>query len=123
MRRNQKGQGVSINTLIVIALAVFAVFIVINFVSGGVGQFTTMFKGATGSSGYQAARAQCGTACANWMTENCPTSGYTNDQVTKPRYADLDGDPNTDPEQYTCQEIMSRSDCSCGLFGGGGNSS
>ena len=121
--RNQKGQGVSINTLIIIALAVFAVFIVINFVSGGVGQFSALLGGATGTSEYQAAKARCGTYCTNWVNEGCPTTGYTYQQVTTTRTADLDGDPNTPVESYSCRgdvnPIMSASECGCGLFGGG----
>lgn len=69
--------GISINMVVIIALAVFAVFLIMGFVTGGWSYFTGAFKGATGGTGgYEAAKIRCDQFCVSYQGAGCPTSGY-----------------------------------------------
>lgn len=129
---NEKGQGISINMLIIIALAVFAVFLILGFVSGGWSYFAGAFGQATkGTGGAESAEIRCKTSCATWITAGCPGS------ATDPTYSwkkvhnaqeglDFNGDGIIgDDDKYYCRPggtdtasvthgpMVSAGECSC----------
>ena len=111
---NRKGQGLSINMLVIIALAVFVVFIVLGFTTGGWTKFAGLFGAATtgAGSGDEAARITCDSFCTQYANAGRPTIDSTGsgDVWHKKLYAerddiDLDGDGTIGPtEKYYCVE-------------------
>ena len=93
--KNKKGQGLSINTLVIIALAVFVIFLVIGFVTSGWSFFTSKFQVAK-VTGEDVAKSKCDTWCASWQSAGRPdvgTSGYWYDRLCAERFdVDINGD-------------------------------
>ena len=70
--KSKKGQGLSINTLVIIALAVFVIFLVIGFVTSGWGYFTNLFGGTLKHDPVETARTKCNQWCATWQATGTP---------------------------------------------------
>ncbi len=108
---NKKGQGLSINMLVIIALAVFVVFIVLGFTTGGWTKFAGLFGAATtgAGSGLEAARITCDSFCTQYANAGRPdiAPGDVWDDKLKATRADidLDGDGRIDGEWYVCTGI------------------
>jgi hypothetical protein len=106
---NRKGQGLSINMLVIIALAVFVVFIVLGFTTGGWTKFAGLFGAATqgAGSGLEAARITCDSFCAQYTNAGRPDIS-SGDVWSDKLYAerddiDLDSDGKIDTdEKYYC---------------------
>ncbi|HIJ98335.1 TPA: hypothetical protein H1005_00115 [archaeon] len=70
--RNKKGVELSINMLVIVALAVFALFLIIGFVIGGFSFFRDIFGGFTERSPEEVAQIKCQTAHTNWKNLGSP---------------------------------------------------
>ena len=70
--RNKKGVELSINMLVIVALAVFALFLIIGFVVGGFSFFSDIFRGFTERSPTEVAQLKCQTAHTNWKNAGSP---------------------------------------------------
>jgi len=93
--KTRKAQGISINMIVVIAIAVFVVFLVLGFATGGWRYFAEAFGGATkGVGGFEAAKIKCETWCISFQTDRCPTSGTIATKMTSShaQTADTNGD-------------------------------
>ena len=108
---NRKGQGLSINMLVIIALAVFVVFIVLGFTTGGWTKFAGLFGAATtgAGSGDEAARITCDSFCTQYANAGRPgidTGDVWETKLISDRNdIDLDGDGTIGPtEKYYCVE-------------------
>jgi hypothetical protein len=92
---NKKAQGISINMIVVIAIAVFVVFLVLGFASGGWNYFAGAFGSATkGTGGYEAAKIKCDTWCTSYQGGGCPDSGYLYNRMYNEQGATADTDGN-----------------------------
>jgi len=104
---NRKGQGLSINMLVIIALAVFVVFIVLGFTTGGWTRFAGLFGAATtgAGSGIDAAAITCDNYCSLYVNAGSPTvaGGDTWDKrlISVRTDIDIDGDGFAD----TCDSL------------------
>ncbi|MDP7260821.1 MAG: hypothetical protein QGI80_02545 [archaeon] len=106
---NKKGQGLSINMLVIIALAVFVVFIVLGFTTGGWTKFAGLFGAATtgAGSGDEAARITCDSFCTQYANAGRPgidTGDVWETKLISDRNdIDLDGDGTIGTtEKYYC---------------------
>lgn len=106
---NKKGQGLSINMLVIIALAVFVVFIVLGFTTGGWTKFAGLFGAATtgAGSGDEAARITCDSFCTQYANAGRPPIGtgdvWDAKLTTERNDIDLDGDGRIlTAETYLC---------------------
>jgi len=117
--KNQKAQGISIRMLIVIALAVFVIFLVLTFVTGGWKYFSTTFKSVTEHPPEEVAAVKCQEACARYVNAGCPASGAFYDLVyVARRDVDFDGDGElTAADEYSCvgvvKPMLSKAQCAC----------
>ena len=97
----RKAQGISINMIVIIALAVFVVFLVMGFVTGGWSYFAGAFKGATGGTGgsYDAARIRCDQWC-----ETYKSTGSGLDRMNAPQNFgyDANGDGDATNDCFQC---------------------
>ena len=127
--KGPKGQGISINMLVVIALAVFAVFLVIGFMTGGFSYFAGAFGEITkGTAGEESARIKCQQFCASYISAGSPEftagdSSYWDERLCAPRYdIDLNNNGIVDPsgdkdpdDEYSCRagigSLLSMSEC------------
>ena|GEM_PF-3269161 len=114
--QNEKGQGISINMLIIIALAVFAIFLVLGFVSGGWSYFAGAFGGVTkGTGGYDQAKINCDSWCVSYKNVNCPTdtSHYLYKKLHDDHFftTDVNGDGDPSNDCYNCLESVSDTEC------------
>jgi hypothetical protein len=106
---NKKGQGLSINMLVIIALAVFVVFIVLGFTTGGWTKFAGLFGAATtgAGSGDEAARITCETFCTQYANSGRPDIGpgdvWETKLISDRNDIDLDGSGAIETtEKYHC---------------------
>ncbi len=79
--RNTRAQGISMNVVILAAIAVMVLLLVGTFMSGGfkalTGKITQFIGGSTASNATEAGtQAGCNTICASWSAEGCK-SGTT----------------------------------------------
>jgi len=131
---NKKGQGISINVLVILALAVFSVFLVIGFITGGFSFFAGAFGEVTkATSGDESARLNCEQSCTSYLTSGSPSpvSDFWKEKLCEDRFEiDLNGDglrgrtlpdgsPN-DADAYKCSRYLTLGKCgmSCpnGIF-------
>ena len=108
---NRKGQGLSINMLVIIALAVFVVFIVLGFTTGGWTKFAGLFGAATtgAGSGIDAAAITCDNYCSLYVNAGSPTvvGGDTWDKrlISVRTDIDIDGDGKAEGcTKTTCED-------------------
>ena len=107
--------------LVVIALAVFVIFLVLGFMTGGWSYFAGLFGGAVkgGSSGQDAARIKCQTVCASYASSGSPqisltSTDYWGDRILGTKHdVDLDGDGQTD--YYCCRGDLDVNRIYCNL--------
>jgi len=105
--RNNKAQGLSISTLVIIALAVFVIFLVIGFVTSGWSFFTSKF-GAVKGEELDAARIKCNTICASYTAQGSPEIGPEDTWDVALCQARTDFDLNNDGikddfDEFTCR--------------------
>ncbi|MFH1424456.1 MAG: hypothetical protein ABIG20_02110 [archaeon] len=119
-----KGQGLSINMLVVIALAVFVIFLVFGFLTGGWSYFAGAFGGLTQQGEMDIARSKCQTDCTLYITQGRPlidendADDYWNKKLLQTRNdVDTNGDGIVDQsdKSYSCRTglnpMMSASEC------------
>jgi len=110
----RKAQGISINMIVVIAIAVFVVFLVLGFVSGGWQYFAGSFGSATkGTGGFEAAKIKCDTWCTSYQSSGCPTDGYARNRLYNTQFHGAD--TNNDGELndcFSCLGVVNNADCS-----------
>ena len=110
--KTKKAQGISINMIVVIAIAVFVVFLVLGFATGGWRYFAEAFGGASKSaSGYDAAKIKCETWCTSYQNDRCPTD--TTKAIYKRLYDSHDqtSDTNSDGELNDCFSCRGNANC------------
>ena len=81
--------------IVVIAIAVFVVFLVLGFATGGWSYFAGAFGGATkGTGGFESAQIKCETWCNSYQSAGCPDTGYVQSRLyaNQPATADTNGD-------------------------------
>ena len=104
MFKNKKGQGLSVNTVIILILAIFVLVLVVLAVTGGFNNFTEWTSGIMGGSGLSAEKAalKCNGYCNSYQTTEVDSfaSKYCNEVLE----VDLDGDNKVD-EKLHCDEI------------------
>ena len=124
--KNKSAFSLSIRMIIVIALSVFVIFMVMEFVSGGWSYFTKTFRETTETSGPGgSATIRCRNLCNGWTSAGCPVGGYFYEQVNTVCHMDVDWDNDGEADGYYCVEnenaptdceigaILSKSECSC----------
>ena len=129
----KKGQGLSINMLVIIALAIFVIFLVLGFLTGGWKYFAGMFGAATkGGGGYDAAKIKCDQWCNSYRDAGCP-GGYMWTRLTSQQ--DFGSDTNNDGQMNDCYNCIGDATCGgeaidnvigtcgCGTVTSGGNAS
>jgi len=103
---NKKGQGISINMLIIIALAVFTVFLVLGFMSGGWSYFAGAFKGVAGGSGsgMETAKVKCDRWCVTYKNDDCRSGTTIHTKLTTMQLFgyDTNGDGNSTNDCFQC---------------------
>ena len=93
--KTRKAQGISINMIVIIAIAVFVVFLVLGFMTGGWQYFAGAFGSATkGTGGYEAANIKCTQWCTSYQSAGCPDSGYLYNRLYRNQMATADTDGN-----------------------------
>ncbi len=138
MTKNNKGQGLPIGTLVLIALAVFVLFLIIGFVTSGWSFFSGKFGLIKeGTSGYDEAANKCQTWCSQWVSTGKPgtdengylISGSTWYARLCSSHSDIDLDGDGTEDTYSCRRgtdpILPLSDscpvvCETGSGGGSG---
>ncbi len=118
MTNNNKGQGLPIGTLVLIALAVFVLFLIIGFVTSGWSFFSGKFGLIKeGTSAEDVAINKCQTWCASWESAGQPTSGTYYDRLCNIHNdLDLNGDGTIDnADEYSCRgdtnSLLAASQC------------
>lgn len=102
--RNKKSQGMSIRMIVIIAIAVFVLFLVIGFVTGGWAYFANLLKGGT-TSGSEAASLNCERWCTGWINKGCPSDdAYYDKQVNVICHTDVDFDNDGTNDPYYCKD-------------------
>jgi len=105
----RKGQGLSINMLVIIALAIFVIFLVLGFLTGGWKYFAGMFGSATkGAGGYEVAKIKCDNWCLTYQQAGCP-AGYLKTRLTAEH--SFATDTNEDGEFNDCYSCAGDADC------------
>ncbi len=119
--RNNKAQGLSINMLVIIALAVFVIFLIVGFVTSGWGYFSKSFSSVK-VEGQSVARQKCLNWCSQWQAQGSSqvnTSTYWNSTLCGTHNdTDLNGDGVNDayscrgsPSGVTYPKILSQQEC------------
>ena len=103
--RNNKAQGLSINMLVIIALAVFVIFLIVGFVTSGWGYFSKSFSSVKVEGG-TLARQECLNWCTHWKAQGSPTIGstgeYWHDTLCGP-HNDVDFENDGTNDVYSCR--------------------
>jgi len=108
--RNRKAQGISINIIVMIAIAVFVVFLILGFVTGGWSYFGGAFGGVTKSAGgYDTAKIKCEQWCMSFQNDDCPTSGTTYEMMYGTHLQN--SDTNGDGEMNDCYSCLGDAEC------------
>jgi len=107
---SKKAQGISINMIVVIAIAVFVVFLVLGFATGGWSYFAGAFGGATkGIGGYESAKIKCDQWCISYQSAGCPDTGYVRERLYTNVMATAD--TNGDGAINDCFSCLGDADC------------
>lgn len=94
---NKRGQGLQVNTVILIILALLVLVILAFAVTGNFGQLMEKLGFIQRTSvSLEDARLQCATWC------NSPSEVVQQKFCTKTQKIDSDGDPNTAADEYYC---------------------
>ena len=111
----RKAQGLSINMLVIIALAVFVVFIVLGFTTGGWTKFAGLFSASTTGtgSGEEGVRITCETHCTQYANALRPkiqqNDVWYNKLVGDTMNIDLDGNGILDSaDTYHCVGVTGK---------------
>jgi hypothetical protein len=103
---SKKAQGISINMIVIIALAVFTIFLIMGFATGGWSYFTGAFKGATGGSGgYDTAKIRCDQFCNSLKNSGCIEGSAADKRVTDhmPFGYDTNEDGDGSNDYFRCE--------------------
>ncbi len=122
--RNKKGVELSINMLVIVALAVFALFLIIGFVLGGFGFFRSLFGEVTKQKPEELAQINCERSLTGWKNTGSPdiAGSRWEDELCKQRYdidfnndgikgLDANGDPKDAADSYSCSPQYVRAPC------------
>jgi len=105
MFENKKGQGLSVNTVIILILAIFVLVLVVLAVTGGFSNFSEWTSSIFGGSGLsvQKAALKCNGYCNSYETTEAQTFGYKycNEELD----IDSDGDGEIDDKGLHCDQI------------------
>ena len=109
MFESKKGQGLSVNTVIILILAIFVLVLVVLAVTGGFSNFSEWTGGIFGGSGLsvQKAALKCNGYCNSYQTTE--VEQFADKYCTETLEIDLDGDKKAD-ETLRCYQIA---DSSC----------
>lgn len=107
--KNAKGMELSINMLVIVALAIFALFLIIGFVIGGFGFFTGIFKEISGKDPVEVIKIKCDTSFTNWGSAGRPEIKVDDAWYKRLCAEKTDVDQNND-RQYTDADIYKCSD-------------
>lgn len=119
---NKKGMELSINLLVIVALAVFALFLIIGFVLGGFSYFKNIFGGLSATPG-QVAQTKCEIALNGYLNKfQRGAPGAPSDVIASlcdDRYdIDLNGNgvsgldngvPKDPNDRYSCKQYVDTS--------------
>tara|TARA_Y100000310_G_C20667055_1_gene808149 strand:- start:1787 stop:2170 length:384 start_codon:yes stop_codon:yes gene_type:complete len=108
MLRNKRGQGLSVNTVIILILAIFVLVLVVLALTGGFGNFVEWIGTIFGGSGLsvQKAALKCDGYCSSYQTTGQDL--FAEKYCTEELEVDIDGDKKTD-ETLFCDEIAQSS--------------
>ena len=108
MKMNKRGQGLSVNTIIILVLAIFVLVLIVLALTGGFGNFLEWMGSIFGGSGLsvQKAALKCDGYCNSYQTtgQDVFAEKYCTDLID----IDIDGDKKTDETLY-CDEIAASS--------------
>lgn len=106
--RNKKAQGLSIRMIVIIALAVFVLFLIIGFVTGGWAYFAKILGLQTEISGEAIVANKCSISCSTYVSAGCPNSGAKYNEVYNSiDIKDVDNDGTAD-----CYSCLGTATCS-----------
>ncbi len=102
----KRGQGLSMNTIIITILVVLVLVVVAVFFTGGMSSLINKIRGVVGSSAIDvsSAQLQCNGYCENYDLTGLP-SYRDNFCGGKTFDIDSDGDGEADLEQQTCKRL------------------
>ena len=105
MFKNKKGQGLSVNTVIILILAIFVLVLVVLALTGGFGNFWEWIGSIFGGSALsvQKAALKCDGYCNSYQTTG--VDSFAKRYCTEELEIDLDGDKSSDEVLY-CDEII-----------------
>ncbi|MBS3172253.1 hypothetical protein J4438_01565 [Candidatus Woesearchaeota archaeon] len=106
MINSKKGQSLSVNTIIIMILAIFVLIILVVAFTGGTGDFMNNIAQLWSGSGIdsQKAAVTCNGMCNTYNTAQ--SAKVKTDFCTKVFKIDYDGDKKVD-EELTCPEMSS----------------
>lgn len=106
MINSKKGQSLSVNTIIIMILAVFVLIIVVVALTGGSGNFVDNINDIIRGSAIDAQKAviACNSLCQSYSSTG--SEKFSNDFCNKVYKIDNDGDKKVDVE-LTCREMTS----------------
>jgi len=103
----------SINIIVVIAIAVFSLTLILGFATSGWHYFANLFGGVTKTTGgYDSARIKCDQACISYQNANCPKTGEPYKQMygTRMQNSDTNGDGEMN-DCYSCLGYAASIEC------------
>ena len=108
MFKNKRGQGLSVNTIIILVLAIFVLVLIVLALTGGFGNFLEWMGSIFGGSGLsvQKAALKCDGYCNSYQTTGQDL--FAEKYCTEELGVDIDGDKKVD-EILFCDEISASS--------------